>query len=151
MFNPHELCSDKFVKGQTVPLVAVVELLNATSHGPLRLEFRKRSRQLATINTVTARIRTSSLCILNLRVWHDVLHHIGNIVDLIILFCSADIECFIVHEFARRMENGKKRPANILDVYKWPPRSTITTDERFTSRVSKGNKVIDHEVTTQFG
>src|SRR5262245_31571837 len=150
MFNPHKLGAEKLFKGQPMRLVANVELFNPLAYGPLRLEFRNRSCQLATINAVTARIRASSFHVLDFRAWHDFLHHIGNITNLIILLRSADIERFIVHKLARRVEDCKKCPANVFDVYKWPPRSPITTDERFTSRVSKGNQVINHEVTTKF-
>lgn len=48
----------------------------------------------------------------------------GDFANAVILPVVADVEDFVVHRFARRLQSKDDRLADVLDVDEWAPRSS---------------------------
>src|SRR6185295_10798779 len=94
--------------GEAVRPVARVELLDAPAHGPSGPEARDVPRQLVAVDAIAARIRSAPLEVRDRAAGHDLLHHLRDLADLVVLAAAADVEGLVVNRLTRRLEHGEE-------------------------------------------
>ena len=122
------------------------QLLHAGTDRPLRLELGQGAGELAAVHPIAARIRATALGVADVAAGHDVLHHLGEIADAVVLFGAADVERLVVHHCARRVQHGEKGAGDILDVHQRSPGCAVAQDQHVPGRVGNADEVVDDDV-----
>src|SRR5262245_19368689 len=144
IFGSHE-----FKRSQSETPVGCVQLLDAAPHRPLRLEFGQRPRDLAAIDAITTEIGSAAFGVFDHAVWHYLANDFGNVANPVILLALAHVERLIMNRLARRMQDRKKRPADVLDMHQRTPRSAVALNHDLFRGVGVTNETVHHEVHAQ--
>src|SRR5262245_5414127 len=148
MLNPYIAGSGELLQCQCVFFIGGVELLDAEAHGPLRTEFRQGVSDLVAIDTVAAKIRTSTYCVLYATPGHDLFHHRRYVSNLVVLFRAADVERLVMNEVSGCMENCQERATDVFDMNQRAPWRSVTSDQDLACGVSKTDEIVYDQVGT---
>src|SRR4029079_15495495 len=105
MLDPYVSRSGKLLGRERVFLIGDIKWFNSLANRPPWLESRKSTSYFVTVDTVAAKIRATTVCILDPAPRHDLLDHRGYVADLIVLFSPTDINCFVMNQFPGRLES----------------------------------------------
>src|SRR5262249_60548468 len=123
-----------------------VQLAYAVADRPPRTERRHGARQLVAVHAVAARIGAAARRVGDPAARNDLLHHVGDLADLVVLAALADVEGAVVDRVARRLEDGEKRARDVLDVDERPPWRAVALHQDLAGRESVPDEAVDHDV-----
>src|SRR5262245_56843161 len=128
-----------------------IKLFDAVADGPLRTEFRQGSSDLVAVDSIAAKIRSSTFRVLDPTARHSLLHHSRYITDLIVLFGLPDVERLVMNQLPRGLKDGQERTADILNVHQRSPGRSVAGNQYLSRCVSKTNEIVYHQIGTEPG
>ena len=151
MLNPCVAAAGEFLDGQRVFFVSDVKLLDPAANRPLWSKLRQSLSDLVAVDTVAAKIRTTTLRVLDATPRHDFFHHRGYIADLVILFGLANVKCLIVNQLTAGMKDGQERATDVLHMDKRAPRRTVARDQHLACSIGEPNQIVYYKVSSKAG
>lgn len=151
MLESYESRSGELLDGQRMFLISSVKLLDAAANRPLRPKFGQNASDLVAVDTLAAKVGTTTLRVLDATAGYNLLHHGGHITDLIVFLGPADIECLIVNQLALRPKNSNERAADIFHMYQRPPWRAVARDQDLARRISETDQIVYYKVGSKAG
>src|SRR5215469_4848189 len=100
----------KLFQGQTVPTIVIRELLGTETSIPCRFELGQEPANLSEIHPVTPFVRSRTGCILDPAGRRNFFDNAGEFPDAVVLAIDTNVECLVVHQFARCIQRSDEGP-----------------------------------------
>src|SRR5262245_18209681 len=126
MLDTHVERPGEFLESLHMVFIGGIKLFDAVADGPLRPELGQGLSDLVTVDSIAAKIRSSTFRVLDPTAGHSLLHHSRYVTDLIVRFGPTYVERLVMNQLPRGMKDGQERAADVFHMNEGTPRRSVT-------------------------